>query len=294
MEQRIVQGDVVDTLRRFETTGDMFSEIIADPPYNIGKDFGITNDTMPLPDYVDWTMAWLVPAMARLEPGGIAYLYGFPEILAHVAVRFPIEQQRWLQWHYTNKTVPTSKFWQRSHESILCLWNDDKPNLEIDAIREPYTKSVLKINGKTRVGGACRYGKAGKATTYNVHPKGALPRDVLKVSALAGGAGKKERWFWCRDCEDAFPVSEYDAHKDHDTVKHETQKPEALTRRLIRSRINGTGRLLVPFVGSGTECAVAKQLGVAFVGIEINPEYVAFAKARVSKTPTEQEELDGV
>jgi len=39
-----------------------------------------------------------------------------------------------------------------------------------------------------------RFSKPGaEETTYTAHERGALPRDVLKVPALAGGAGRKER-----------------------------------------------------------------------------------------------------
>ena len=51
-----------------------------------------------------------------------------------------------------------------------------------------------------------------------------------------------------------------------------------LTRRLIQSRINGTGgKVLIPFTGSGSECVVAAALGVEYLGIEINREYADFA-----------------
>ena len=104
-------------------------------------------------------------------------------------------------WHYTNKAVPSLKFWQRSHESILCIWKEKKPQIRIDAVRENYTESFLKnAAGKVRKETYCRYSTKGKKTIYQAHPKGALPRDVLKVPALAGGAGYSERWFYCKDC----------------------------------------------------------------------------------------------
>ena len=56
----------------------------------------------------------------------------------------------------------------------------------------------------------------------------------------------------------------------------------ALTRRLLLSRINGTGSLLVPFAGSGSECVAAQSLDVDYVGVEINEEYVHFAKEWLS------------
>lgn len=58
----------------------------------------------------------------------------------------------------------------------------------------------------------------------------------------------------------------------------------ALTQRLIRSRIRGSGSLLVPFAGSGSECVVAQHMGVDFFATEINPEYVEFAQKWLEST----------
>ena len=74
------------------------------------------------------------------------------------------------------------------------------------------------------------------------------------------------------------------AHRGHDVLTHPTQKPGALIRRLIQSRINGTpAAMLVPFAGSGAECVVAQELGVPCIGIEINPEYARFARGWLRK-----------
>ena len=282
-KSRLVRGDVVKILTR-QSKVHKFDVVIADPPYNIGKDFGVTNDNMPLKKYLDWTEEWLGECFRLLAENGIIYVYGFPEILAHIAVKYPINRQRWLVWHYTNKTTPSGKFWQRSHESILCLWESDKarPVLEIDQIREPYTQGYMSNVGKSRASTASRFNgnRKGKATVYKAHENGALPRDVLKVPALAGGLGASERWFLCHDCGGkVFPPSEIAEHREHEIFKHPTQKPMQLTQRLIASRINGNdGRTLIPFAGSGSECVVAKQLGVDWLGVEINPLYVDFAR----------------
>ena len=278
---RIINGDVIEALRGLPSS-ETFDVAIADPPYNIGKDFGNNRDAMPLNDYVEWTQEWIAECLDRLNPGGLLYIYGLPEILARVSAQYAIDGQRWLQWHYTNKTVPSSKFWQRSHESILCLWRQDekRPTLEIDQIREPYKPAYLKVAGKPRKETFCRYNGSGKSTVYNAHAGGALPRDVIKVPALAGGAGHVERWFVCYTCGNRiFPPQELANHRQCDILKHPTQKPQELTRRLILSRINGTGgRVLVPFAGSGSECVVAQELGLEYIGIELNPEYVQFAR----------------
>jgi len=51
------------------------------------------------------------------------------------------------------------------------------------------------------------------------------------------------------------------------------------------------GIVLDPFAGSGTTCLVAKNLGRRFVGIELNPEYVALAQKRVGVTVDQPELL---
>ena len=283
-KSRLVCGDVVEVLAGLSDSC-KFDVVLADPPYNIGKDFGETDDNMPLADYLDWTHRWLGECFRLLAANGIIYVYGFTEILARVAAHYPVEQQRWLVWHYTNKTTPSGRFWQRSHESILCLWALDgpRPNLEIDQIREPYTQAYMSNAGKSRASTASRFNgnRTGRTTVYKAHEKGALPRDVLKVPALAGGAGASERWFLCHDCGDkVFPPSKINEHRGHKLFKHPTQKPMQLTRRLIRSRINGNaGRALIPFAGSGSECVVARELGVDWLGIELNRFYVDFARA---------------
>lgn len=244
-----------DCISFLEAAKEKFNLIIADPPYNIGKDFGNNKDKMSLEEYIKWSMEWISLSLNKLTANGIIYIYGFPEILSHIAVNFPIEKQKWLVWHYTNKTCPSSKFWQRSHESILCLWNGKRPELEIDQIRVPYGEAYKKQIGKPRKNTKGRFG--GKKTIYNGHENGALPRDVIKVSALAGGKGNVER----------------------SPIKHPTQKPFELTKTLINSKINGKhNRIYIPFCGSGSECMVAQAMNVNFLSTEINKNYIMGAK----------------
>ena len=280
---RIITGDVLAVLRR-QPADLQFDVVIADPPYNIGKNFGTNQDDLPIEDYVVWCKTWLAECFRLLAKNGLIYVYGVPEILAHLAVQYPIKEQRWLAWHYTNKAVPSSRFWQRSFESILCLWQPGtkRPELEIEQIRQPYTEDFLKCAGRERNSTKGRYSRGGKKTLYNDNG-GALPRDLIEVPALAGGAGRAERWFACRDCGGgARPPNELANHKNCNVLKHPTQKPMKLTKRLIQSRIDGKqGRTLIPFAGSGSECVVAHSLGISYLGVEINPEFARFARSWV-------------
>lgn len=274
----VKKGDALKELRKLKD-GNSFDLVIADPPYNIGKDFGNDSDKRDLQDYVEWSLEWIDECLRLVRKGAPIYIYGFSEILAHVSVRLPLANQRWLVWHYTNKTVPSSKFWQRSHETILCLWKGNRPNLDIDSIRVPYTEAYKRCAGKVRKETKCRYSNKGIKTIYNAHPNGALPRDVLKYPALAGGAGYTERWFMCRTCSGVFAPEKLREHDGHDVLKHPTQKPLALSGQLILSVKNGgKEKVLIPFAGSGSECVAAKALGMDYYGIEINEDYVSLAK----------------
>lgn len=256
MESQIIEGDCIDVMKTLEKESAQC--VIADPPYNIGKDFGNDSDKQSMPDYLKWCDSWINEALRILKPNGTMFIYGFSEILALILARIPMHiNRRWVIWHYTNKTTPSLNFWQRSHESILVLWKKNKV-FNKDLIREPYTDAFVKnAAGKKRAGTEGRFGST--ETTYTAHPKGALPRDVIKdISALAGGAGKRER------------------------VNHPTQKPLALCEKLLNSCKQENGYVFVPFAGSGSECLAAKNLGLIYVGTEINPDYIQLINERLA------------
>lgn len=66
---------------------------------------------------------------------------------------------------------------------------------------------------------------------------------------------------------------------------HPTVKPIKLMAYLIELGCPRNGVVLDPFVGSGTTCIAAKQLGRRYIGIEIKPEYHVMAEARVAAYP---------
>lgn len=61
---------------------------------------------------------------------------------------------------------------------------------------------------------------------------------------------------------------------------HDTQKPETLTRALLLACSKKDDFVLVPFAGSGTECAMAAKEGRRYLGFDINAKYVDMANDR--------------
>ncbi len=279
---KIICGDALKELRKLpDGSCDI---IIADPPYNIGKDFGNNIDKMGLREYINWSKRWINETIRIMKPTATMFIYGFSEILAYLSTEIPINK-RWLIWHYTNKNVASINFWQRSHEAIICIWKN-KPVFNRDEVREPYTEGFLNgAAGKIRKGTLGRFSKSGKKTIYKAHENGALPRDVIKVPALAGGAGINERWFLCKTCKNVFEPQKLKQHLGHEIIKHPTQKPLELTRRLIKSAMpKKNGVILIPFVGSGSECVVAKEMGLFYAGFELNPDYIKIAEKWLANT----------
>lgn len=252
---KIYNEDCINGLKKIKNNS--VDIIICDPPYNIGKDFGNNSDKQDMTKYLEWCDNWIKEYIRILKPNGTLYIYGFSEILSFIRVRIDINV-RWIIWHYTNKVTPSLNFWQRTHESILCCYKE-KPIFNRDNVREPYTENFLKNSvGKVRKSTKGRFSNGENETIYTAHENGALPRDVIKISALAGGAGKKER------------------------VDHPTQKPLELCKKLIDASKNDKNTLLVvPFAGSGSECVAAKKENINFIGFEINTKYIDICNDRL-------------
>jgi len=68
------------------------------------------------------------------------------------------------------------------------------------------------------------------------------------------------------------------AKYDHDTVK-----PETLTRALILTCSRPNDLVLVPFAGSGTECAMSAKEKRMFIGFDLNQNYVDLGNNRCKK-----------
>jgi site-specific DNA-methyltransferase (adenine-specific) len=254
--------------------------IIGDPPYNVGKDFGEgkASDRKPLDKYISWCDSWLKESLRVIKPTGTIYIYGFTEILARIACLVDIKKQRFLIWHYTNRNTPRSFFWQRSHESILCVWKGKKtPHFNRDDVRVPYAKGTRAMHRV--LNSTSKYFSLSKEF-FIPHKLGAQPRDVLKINTLSGFAGGKERILYCKGCKKVIHSRERLSHDAHKVLIHPTQKPLELTEKLIKAakptKKNFTTVIL--FAGSGSECVATLNQNGNFIAFETNADFCLLAK----------------
>jgi len=76
----------------------------------------------------------------------------------------------------------------------------------------------------------------------------------------------------------------WEIDQERDRNGHPCPFPVEIPSRCIRSTTNPGNIVLDCFVGSGTTCVAAKQLGRKFCGIEINPDYCKIAEDRLRQT----------
>lgn len=229
--------------------------IVADPPYSIEKDkeFGDGAFFSSREAWLEWCKQWLTEAKRLLKPSGNLFVYAIHHnacFLQCYLYEIGLEYRRQIIWNYENGWSKYRKAPACNYEPIL--WFAKSQDSTFHVIREPY-KSEERLRH--------RITKNGKVWTP--HPDGKQGGDVWKFPTLAGRRFANER------------------------TKHPTQKPLPLSRRLIEHFSNPGDLVVVPFVGSGSECVAAVETGRRFVGSEINGGYIEIAQSRIATVSAE-------
>lgn len=224
--------------------------IIADPPYNLNKDFGAWNESKRREEWLPWSKKWLNEAKRVLKPGGNIFVYGIHIHLCWLQCymfEIGLDYRRQIIWYYENGFAGYSDRTLAAHYEPL-LWFSKGAHYTYHPIREPY-KSEERLKYKIK--------KNGKVWTPN--PEGRLAGDVWRFPTLAGRRFREEK------------------------VDHPTQKPLSITLRIVKHFSNIGELVVVPFAGSGTECLAALIERRHFIGYELNPDYVKIALARIDQ-----------
>lgn len=244
---KIHLGDCIDLIQRLDD--ESVDLIIADPPYNLKKDFGNNSDKWDkVEDWVSWSKEWINVAIPKLKPTGSIFIYGIHHyqcfIQCHLYEKH-MQYRRQIIWFYENSFSGYKNNLAAHYEPLL--WFSKTDNFSYHTIREPY-KSQERLKNKII--------KNGKVWTPN--PEGRQAGDVWNIPILAGKSYENER------------------------VEHPTQKPLAICDRIVRHFSNPNDLILIPFCGSGSECVSAVSNGRNFISMEINPTYIEVAEKRLN------------
>jgi DNA modification methylase len=137
-KQRLILGDSLEVLPQIPS--ESVDLVVADPPYNLGKDYGNNHDIKGFEEYLDFSKKWLTEAYRILKPTGTIYVFmGFRFIsyLYNILDReLGMHFSNWIVWHYTQGMGKTRGFSPR-HDDILMFTKSQIFFFDLDAIRVP-------------------------------------------------------------------------------------------------------------------------------------------------------------
>lgn len=114
--------------------------IIADPPYNLGKDYGNNHDLKGFDEYLDFTRKWLSEAKRVLKNSGTIYVFMGVRFISYLYDILDRELEfyfnSWVVWHYTQGMGKTKGFSPR-HDDILVFNKTKDFVFNLDDVRVP-------------------------------------------------------------------------------------------------------------------------------------------------------------
>jgi len=293
--QDVIVGDCREVLATFPDNH--FSACVTDPPYNyefVGRDWddqeikrrlgrvrgsktlvknlpyggglagGVRDERWyeanrrNIDEYRSWCASWAGELHRTLRPGAYCLVFNSTRTVAHVQVALEAAgfYARDTLVYRRHGGIPrglnVAKKMQAQGRDDWGLWAGWHSCLRneweaVCVVQKPLLGSYLATLERTGVG-------------------------LLRAQSGAGGPFQS-------NILEGFKRAEEDAVEGHCTVK-----PLALIKHLVGLVVPPVGEHTVvdPFAGTGTTCVAARALGHASVGIEINGDYAAIARARLS------------
>ncbi|BAU22778.1 hypothetical protein THC_0380 [Caldimicrobium thiodismutans] len=153
-------------------------------------------------------------------------------------------------WCYSGATSPGIKVLARRHDCILWYTKSDNYIFEPDRIRQEFSEASKRMEGRKKI---FHHGK--EEVTITLPEKGKFPEDWIYIPT--GVAMINER------------------------VGFDTQKPEALLKRIILASSNPGDLVADFFCGSGTTLAVAEKLGRRWIGCDLSRYAIHITRKRL-------------
>jgi site-specific DNA-methyltransferase (adenine-specific) len=287
--------------------------IIADPPYFETKgDFDFVWKTFD--DYLIDVEKWAIECKRLLAENGTLYWFGGSKRIAYTQIIFDkyfglVNNLVWEKAEADGLFGSTGSEQLRSYpnstERVL-MYSNDVYNLTqcVYSIRDYIRAEIERARGKVilkevneALGTATNGGGVASACLSLDKSEPAMFTKEMYQKLQVWLNGGKEYEYLRKEYEELrkeyeelrrpfenvtkstevlkvrFKPSEYD---------HPTVKSEMLARLLILTSSRKNDLVLVPFAGSGTECAMAVKEGRRFIGFETNANYVGTSNSRVN------------
>lgn len=192
---------------------------------------------------------WMAECRRVLKLTGSMWVFG--SLRSHMAAAddgWQVAQD--VVWEKHNGSNSFADRFRRVHEIAVQYYRDDAKWSEV--YKRPLYTNDARAQVVRRKKRPPQWGETGEASYKSVDGGPRLMRSVM----------------FYRSC--------------HGEADHPTQKPEAVMAPLIEYSCPAGGLVLDPFIGSGTTARAALQLGMACIGIEIDPAYARMASNPVA------------
>ena len=285
--------------------------IIADPPYfEVKGDFDFVWETFD--DYLVDVEKWAIECKRLLKDNGTLFWYGDSKKIAYSQIIFDkyFDLLSNVTCHIydrqTNKiTIEDARSFINTSERLL-MYSNEQYNLtqSVYHIRNYIREEIVKSKGKIVLKHVNQ--ALGTATNGGGVASACLSLDKAEPTMMTKEMYQKLQ-NWCKpyltkdydllrneyeQLRRTFnPIEEYKmdvlrvSQEGHITGKydHDTVKPEKLTRILLNTCTKKDNTVIVPFAGSGTECAMAVKENCNFYAFEITKKHADMSNKRVSK-----------
>ena len=226
--------------------------VMADPPYNVGKDFGVGRCRWRREQYARWLEGWLGQCARLVRSGGSVYVccdWRFSGLVHEVLDNLLTVRNR-ITWR-REKGRGAKRNWKNNLEDIFFATRGEDYTFNLSAVK--VRKEVI----------APYRDLAGRAKDWRQDEDGLKVRQTHPSNIWTDLAVP----FW------SMP----------ENTPHPAQKSEKLLERILLASSNEGDLVLDPFLGSGTTAVVARRLKRRFVGLEMNPDYCRLAIKRLAR-----------
>jgi site-specific DNA-methyltransferase (adenine-specific) len=262
---RFYLGDCLDVLARLPRGS--VDAIVTSPPYNLGIQYRSYDDTMPRADYLAWTRRWVAEAAAVLDRRGSLFLNvgakpTDPWIAMDVAqaVRPELRLQNTIHWV---KSIAIEKALAGARAGLQ------------DDLAVGHYKP---INSKRFLHDCHEF-------VFHFTPEGHTELDRQAIGVKYQDQSNVGRWRTAASgvrCRGNTWFMPYETIQSREKDRpHPATFPPKLPEMCLK--LHGLDRLRVvadPFMGLGSTAVACAQLGVSFVGIEMDESYLQDAIVR--------------
>ena len=152
----IITGDCVEVLRNLVVPADVIDLVVADPPYNVGVDYGRGKKADRRSDYGEWVEQWIALCADTLCPGGSMWIISGQEHGAEIDIamrRSGLEMRNRITWYESFGVYCHAKFARTSRPIFYAVKPGRSPTFNADAVRVPSARETKYGDKRAAPGG---------------------------------------------------------------------------------------------------------------------------------------------